>query len=194
VGYEFKDTSLAEVGYENSIFINNSLAGRDNFAGSDMSLKSDDISELKYDGVSNEAGYSEVPEILLESDNILDGGTLGNINALESFDVKNLVLELKERFPGAELVCEVTNKYWVAKLQKGHFKRKFQRKLHLSEDAAFQSGLSKSTDMEDWGKGIEFLDDWTYFDEGEPKLGWFRLFKNIELLRRVQWTVHYKLD
>jgi methyltransferase (TIGR00027 family) len=109
-------------------------------------------------------------------------------------EVKNLVLELQWRFPGAELVCEITNKYWVAKLQKGHFKRKFQRKLHLSGDAVFQSGLSKSADMEEWSKGIEFLDEWTYFDEGEPKLGWFRLFKNIELLRRVQWAVHYRLN
>jgi O-methyltransferase involved in polyketide biosynthesis len=109
-------------------------------------------------------------------------------------EVKSLVLELQKRFPGTELVCEVSNKYWVAKMQKGYYKRKFQRQLHLSGDAVFKFGISKSTDLEDWGEGIEFLDDWTYFEEDEPKLGWFRLFKNIEFLRKVQWTVHYKLD
>lgn len=109
-------------------------------------------------------------------------------------EVKGLVLELHRRYPGSELVCEVTNKYWVKRMQKGYYKRKFQRQLHLSGDAVFRFGLSRSTDMEEWGKGIEFLDDWTYFDENEPKLGWFRLFRNIELLRKVQWIVYYRLN
>lgn len=108
--------------------------------------------------------------------------------------VKSLVLELQRRFPGAELVCEVTNDYWVRRMQKGYYRRKFQKKLHLSEDAVFRFGISKSADMENWGKLIEFLDEWTYFDENEPKLGWFRLFRNFELLRKVQWIVHYRLS
>lgn len=113
---------------------------------------------------------------------------------LKPVKVKELVLELQRRFPGSELVCEVFNKYWVARMQKGYYKRKFQSRLHLSGDAVFQFGISRSTDLEDWNKGIEFLDDWTYFEEDEPKLGWFRLFKNFELLRRVQWIIHYKLN
>ena len=113
---------------------------------------------------------------------------------LKPEEVKHLVLELQSRFPGSELVCEVTNEYWVKKMQKGYYRRKFQRQLYLSEDAVFRFGISKSRDMEEWGKGIKFLDDWTYFDEDEPKLGWFRLFKNVELFRKVQWIVHYRLD
>lgn len=109
-------------------------------------------------------------------------------------DVRELVLELQRNFPGAELVCEVTNKYWVSKMQKGYYKRKFQRKLHLRDDAAFRFGISKSSELESWNKGIEFLGDWTYFDENEPKLGWFKWFKYFELFRRVQWVVHYKLN
>lgn len=108
--------------------------------------------------------------------------------------VKSLVFELQRRFPGAELVCEVTNEHWVRRMQKGYYRRKFQRQLHLSEGAVFRFGISRSADMEGWGKGIEFLDEWTYFDENEPKLGWFRLFRNFELLRKVQWIVHYRLN
>jgi len=48
--------------------------------------------------------------------------------------------------------------------------------------------------MEGWNQGIEFLDDWDYFETGEQKLGLLRLFGRLEMFRRVQWTVHYRLN
>ena len=75
-------------------------------------------------------------------------------------EVKELVLELQRRFSGAELVCEVTNKFWVDRMQKGHYRKKFQKQLYLSGDAVFKSGLSRSTEMESWGKGIKTSLSW----------------------------------
>ena len=46
--------------------------------------------------------------------------------------------------------------------------------------------------MEEWHTGIQLLDDWSYFDSEEKKLGWLKMFRNIELFRKTQWTVHYK--
>jgi hypothetical protein len=48
--------------------------------------------------------------------------------------------------------------------------------------------------MEQWHSGIQFLDEWSYFDSEEKKLGWFRLLKHIKFIRKTQWTVHYLLN
>lgn len=108
-------------------------------------------------------------------------------------EVKSLVLKLQSTFPGSELVCEVANEY-VVRLMKGRLGRgKFRRQFHISEDIVYHFGIRRSDELEDWGPGIKFLDEWTYFDEPEKKLGWFRLFRNISLFRYAQWIVHYRL-
>jgi len=108
-------------------------------------------------------------------------------------DVRTLVMKLRERFPGSELVCEVVNSKWVS----GPFKRlldyKLRKQLHLGKDVTFHSGLSHTREMEDWGENIRFLDDWSYLDSYEKRLGWLKVFRHVKFLRYTQWTVHYRL-
>lgn len=112
---------------------------------------------------------------------------------LDGADVRSLVLEIKKTFPGAELVCEVENSFWLGPLTKKMVSYKLQRQFHLGKDAQFRSGIRDSREMEQWQSGITFLDDWSYFDSDEKKLGLLRLFRYIGLLRKTQWTVHYRL-
>jgi O-methyltransferase involved in polyketide biosynthesis len=113
---------------------------------------------------------------------------------LDTDDVRGLVLKLQAQFPGSELVCEVFNSKWLTKPWKNMINLKMQRELHMGQDAAFNFGIRDSREMESWSPGIEFLDDWTYLDEPEPKLGWLRMFRHLELFRKTQWTVHYRLN
>lgn len=71
---------------------------------------------------------------------------------------------------------------------------KMQKELSMGKDATYNFGLRDSSEMEMWHPGLEFLDDWCYFDEPEPKIGLLRLFKYVEFLRKTQWTVHYRLN
>jgi hypothetical protein len=48
----------------------------------------------------------------------------------------------------------------------------------MGKDVTFNFGIRESEELEKWNSDIEFLDDWTYFDEPEPKLGWLRIFRN----------------
>jgi len=57
----------------------------------------------------------------------------------------------------------------------------------------FRSGIRDGREMEQWGSGIRFLDEWSFFDADEKKLGWARLLRHIDWIRRTQWTVHYRL-
>ncbi len=107
--------------------------------------------------------------------------------------VRNLVLKLQSEFPGSELVCEVFNSMWFTEPWKGMMNFKMQHQLHMGKDAAFYFGIRDSREMESWHSGIKFIDDWTYIDEEEPKIGWVRIFKRLQMFRRTQWTVHYRL-
>jgi O-methyltransferase involved in polyketide biosynthesis len=113
---------------------------------------------------------------------------------LEEHDVRSLVLEIQKKFPGSELVCEVVNSLWLGPLLKKMLDYKMQRQAHLGKDAMFRSGIRDHREIEHWHDGIQFLDEWSYFDSGEEKLGWLRLLRHIEFIRKTQWTVHYRLD
>jgi O-methyltransferase involved in polyketide biosynthesis len=109
-------------------------------------------------------------------------------------DVRSLVRTLQATFPGSELVCEVVNEFWLRPLLKPILAFKMQRQHHLGRGAVFQSGLRDGREMEEWQSGIQFLDEWSYFDSDEEKLGWMRLLRHIGLVRTTQWTVHYRLN
>jgi len=113
---------------------------------------------------------------------------------LQADAVKALVLKLQSEFPGSELVGEVFNAMWLTRPWKKMIDFKMRRQLHMGKDATFNFGIRGSREMESWNAGLEFLDDWSYLDEPEPKIGWLRLFRHLELFRKTQWTVHYRLN
>jgi methyltransferase (TIGR00027 family) len=113
---------------------------------------------------------------------------------LEPDRVRDLVVELQRRFSGSELVCEVFNKRWLSKYLKPIMNSKMQGQLKLGKGSEYQFGVADSQEMESWHTGIEFLDEWVYFDSDNPKLGMLKAFRKIELLRKTQWTVHYRLN
>jgi len=112
---------------------------------------------------------------------------------LHEDDVKNLIRQLQQTFPGCDLAAEVVNTYIVWILQKKIWRKKFQRDYHLGPDASFYFGIHDSRDLEQWNQGLHFLDDWTYFDEKEKKLGWMNIFARSKKLRKTQWIIHYQL-
>jgi len=107
--------------------------------------------------------------------------------------VRTLVTALRARFPGAELVAEVAHSRIVRIMHGRLGRRKFRRQFGISGDVVYQFGLRDSHDMQAWAPGLVLLDDWGYFDENEPKLGWMRSFARWSLFRQAQWTVHYRL-
>ena len=107
--------------------------------------------------------------------------------------VRSLVMALHARYPGAELVAEVVSCRIVRIMQSRLGRGNFRRRFGLTEDVVYQFGIGDSRALESWAPGITFLDDWTYFDESEPKLAWMRLLARWPLFRHAQWTVHYRL-
>ena len=118
----------------------------------------------------------------------------GLIMYLYEEDVKKLIIKLQQNFPGCYLVSEMASIFIIKTLKKRIWKKKFQRDFHLGKDAIFNFGIKESQELEKWNEGIEFLDEWTYFDDKENKLGWINYLGRIEKFRKTQWIVHYRLN
>jgi O-methyltransferase involved in polyketide biosynthesis len=107
--------------------------------------------------------------------------------------VRTLVIALRDRFPGTELLAEVAHHRIVRQMQSRFGRGKFRRQFSLSSDVVYRFGMGDGREMESWAPGITLLDEWTYFDENDPRLGWMRAMGAIPLFRKSQWTVHYRL-
>ncbi len=102
----------------------------------------------------------------------------------EEAKVRRLVLALRERFPGAELVFDAMTPFmaWL------HSHHPVIGKLHTH-----LWGIKRGQELEGWDPGIRLLDEWFYFDGPEPRLGRARLMRFVPLLNRGSSIVRYRL-
>jgi O-methyltransferase involved in polyketide biosynthesis len=99
--------------------------------------------------------------------------------------IKTLFLSLRNRFPGAEFVCDAHTPFVILidNLQ-----------LALTGiKARLQWGLKHGREVEQWGEGITMLDEWFYFDEPEARLASMRWMRHFPLLGKSTGIFHYRL-
>jgi len=113
---------------------------------------------------------------------------------LDGKKVKDLILKMQSRFPGSELVCEVVTELFTRQPWNKMIALKMNQQLGVGMEAAFIFGIRNSRDLETWHSGIEYLDDWSYFDTQHPRLGWVGTLRKSKFMRNVQYTVHYRLN
>lgn len=84
----------------------------------------------------------------------------------EEQQVRSLVLRLRERFPGSDLLLDAMTPFMIR-----------ADNMHLAltgMEARLHWGLKKARDLERWGAGIVLMKEWYYFDIPEPRLGGFQ--------------------
>jgi O-methyltransferase involved in polyketide biosynthesis len=109
----------------------------------------------------------------------------GVLMYFEETQVKSLVLSLRERFPGAELVCDAFSPFLV--------RMNNLRIARTKIGARYAWGLKRGKDLEKWGDGICLLDEWFPFDRPEPRLAYLRWIRYIPFLAKVMGIFHYRL-
>jgi methyltransferase (TIGR00027 family) len=107
--------------------------------------------------------------------------------------VRALILALRSRFPGSELVFETVNSAWLKPWLKWMVNLKMQKELGLGKGTEFHFGIRDGCELEEWSPGIRLLEEWSTLDEDEPRIGLVRRFRRWKLLRRTLWTVRYRL-
>ena len=109
----------------------------------------------------------------------------GVLPYMSESEVKGLVLALRQRFSGAELIFDAMSPLLL--------------KLHNLELAfspmsvRLRWGLSNPGGLEKWGAGMRLLHQWGYFDRAEPRLGAMRLLRYIPPLGNGASILHYRL-
>jgi len=99
--------------------------------------------------------------------------------------VRSLVLTLRDRFPGAELVFDGWKPFeiWVG-----------NRYLSPSKfGGLMQWGFWSSREIERWGSGIRLLDAWGFFDQPEPRLSSYRWMAPLFRLLKPIRVFHFQL-
>lgn len=100
--------------------------------------------------------------------------------------VKSLFHEIHNRIQEAEIVFEVFSSTWLEGWRKWVVDLKIRKQLKFGKDAAFQSGISDSNDIESWSEHYKLIEDWSYFDVIKPNVK--------DFLRKIQWTVYYRIN
>lgn len=103
-------------------------------------------------------------------------------------EIRRLVLALRERFPGAELVFDVASPLvvWLQNLSLARMKADFRMRWSLRHVDALES----------WAPGIHLLEAWYYtsLKESIPRLKKLQtLFHLIPPLGRGMRILHYRL-
>jgi O-methyltransferase involved in polyketide biosynthesis len=99
--------------------------------------------------------------------------------------VKRLVLTLRGRFPGAELVFDGWKPFeiWLGN-------------RYLSDSpfgGLMRWGLWSGQEIEGWGDGIRLLDEWGFFDQPEPRLNSYRWMAPLFRLFKPMRIFHFRL-
>lgn len=111
--------------------------------------------------------------------------TEGVFPYFEAAQLKTLVLQLRDAFPGAELVFDA-HRPWVIKTDNWQ--------LSLSKvKARLRFGLQNGRDVEAWGDGIRMLEEWFYFGTDESRVRAYHWMYHIGFLRKSTGIFHYRL-
>lgn len=107
--------------------------------------------------------------------------------------VRSLVVALRERFCGSQLIAEFASEQAVRMLNSRWGRGKYRRQFSLSENVSYAFGTSDPRFLESWAPGVEYIDRWTYFDEDEPKLRRYGPLVKLQSLRYIQYTARFRL-
>lgn len=100
--------------------------------------------------------------------------------------VRRLVLGLRERFPGAELITDAYSPFMVWTHNWELRANRVEARLHWA--------LKHPRDPETWAPGIRLLNEYYFFDQPEPRLGAMRWLRYIPFLARGVGIYHYLLS
>ena len=103
----------------------------------------------------------------------------------EEAPVRDLVVSIHRRFPGAELVTDGATPL-MARIDNLHL-------IFTGSAARIRWGLKDPRDVERWSPGIRLLESFSYFDRPEPRMGFPTWFRHIPGMSKGSGIYRYRL-
>ncbi len=108
-------------------------------------------------------------------------------------EVKGLLLALESRFSGCEFVFELFNRFWMSSWRKPILNLILKQKLRFDPNAQMTFGLRTGQEIKSWHPHFKLLEEWTYFDTKDPRIGWMRWAGKLPFVRKTLWTMRWQL-
>ncbi|MFC1984938.1 class I SAM-dependent methyltransferase [Chloroflexota bacterium] len=103
--------------------------------------------------------------------------------------VISLFKRLSESFVKSQIVFEVVNEKYTKGIWKKIVESKMRRSLGIQAGSSYDFGVHDAKDIEAFGNNIKVVDEWSYLEDEDIKPKVLRLFRNIKLMSRIQWTI-----
>ncbi|NHJ02289.1 MAG: class I SAM-dependent methyltransferase [Candidatus Heimdallarchaeota archaeon] len=133
--------------------------------------------------------YSWIPRILSLSSKIQDPVLFiaeAVLVYLPLIKVKSLFREMVNSFPKAEIFFDVYTNFMVKDVNKNIGLKEFQ--------AEFKWGLKDIHEIENWSPKLQFVSEWSFFNEREARIGIFKILRFIPFIRKMSRIVHFRFE
>ena len=100
-------------------------------------------------------------------------------------DIKELFLQIGHTFPGSDMLFEAMAPFMAKNTDRHPDMKGF--------DAQFKWGIPSGADLEQWNQGIEFIEEWYYFERHKTR--WplpYRLAMLIPAVRKGMKIIHIR--
>ena len=110
----------------------------------------------------------------------------GLLMFLSETEVKYLIINIRSNFPGSEMIFDSLGTILArnSKLNSGK----------LGIDASYQWGIKNLKEIEDWGQGIELVQQWYCLDKHKDRLGLLAWLSYLPILRRQVKIGHLRFS
>lgn len=102
--------------------------------------------------------------------------------------VISLFRSLAKSFVKSEIVFEVVNEKYTKGLWKKIVASKMST-LGTQAGSSYDFGVRGAKDVEAYGDNIKVVEEWSYFEDEDIKPALLKLFRNVKLFSRTQWTI-----
>jgi methyltransferase (TIGR00027 family) len=103
------------------------------------------------------------------------------------------LIDLSHNFSGSFLLFETVVEKYTRGFNKKMVDFKLRKEIGVEGDVSYYFGLKNSRDLEEISDDFNFIEDWSYFDEHHPKVGWMNIMGKFNYFKYVQWTVYYRI-
>lgn len=101
--------------------------------------------------------------------------------------------EVAESFPNSYLFFETVSKKYTHGFNQKMVELKLRQEIGVEGDVSYHFGLTDSRDLEKLSDHFQWIEDWSYFDDKNPKIRWMNWMGKFKMFKYVQWTVYYQI-